>query len=166
MVLNNTIIDDEDDLELRIAFDFDGVLADDEAERIYQEKGLTQYQKYETEHSNIPLNSGPIVDLMKKISYYQKLEARKAEKDSNYKPILKTAIVTARKAPAHERMIETLNSWDVDINEAFFLGGIEKSRILNVMKPHIYFDDQMVHLNHLDKIAAVHIPVGAINNQK
>ena len=166
MVLNTTVIDEDEDEdeELRIAFDFDGVLADDESEKIYQNSGLYTYQQYESERSSIPLNAGPIVDLLKKISFYQKLEARKAEQNSTYKPMLKTAIVTARNAPVHTRMINTLNSWGIDINEAFFLGGIDKSRVLNVMRPHIYFDDQMGHLDHLDKIPAVHIPFGVVNN--
>ncbi|MBO5086450.1 MAG: 5'-nucleotidase [Paludibacteraceae bacterium] len=166
MVLNTTVIDEDEDNELRIAFDFDGVLADDESEKIYQNSGLSTYQQYESERSSIPLNAGPVVDLLKKISFYQKLEARKAEQDSTYKPMLKTAIVTARNAPVHTRMINTLNSWGIDINEAFFLGGIDKSRVLNVMRPHIYFDDQMGHLDHLDKIPAVHIPFGVVNNKK
>lgn len=165
MVLNTSVIDDDYDNELRIAFDFDGVLADDESEKVFQKDGLTTYQKYESERSSIPLNAGPVIGLLKKISFYQKLEARKAEQDKSYKPILKTAIVTARNAPVHTRMITTLNSWGIDINEAFFLGGIDKSRILNVMRPHIYFDDQMGHLDHLDKIPAVHIPFGVVNNK-
>lgn len=164
MVLNTTVIDDEDDNELRIAFDFDGVLADDESEKVYQKDGLVTYQQYESERSSVPLNAGPVIGLLKKISSYQRLEASKAEKE-NYKPMLKTAIVTARNAPVHERMINTLNSWGIDINEAFFLGGIDKSRVLNVMRPHIYFDDQMGHLDHLDKIPAVHIPFGIVNQK-
>ena len=114
--------------------------------------------------SSVLLNAGSVIDLLKKISSYQRLEASKAEKE-NYKPMLKTAIVTARNAPVHERMINTLNSWGIDINEAFFLGGIDKSRVLNVMRPHIYFDDQMGHLDHLDKIPAVHIPFGIVNQK-
>lgn len=167
MVLNTTVIDDDNDNdnELRIAFDFDGVLADDESEKIYQNAGLYTYQQYESERSSIPLNAGPIIDLLKKISFYQKLEAHKAEQDSTYKPLLKTSIVTARNAPVHTRMINTLNSWGIDINEAFFLGGIDKSRVLNVMRPHIYFDDQLGHLDHLDKIPAVHIPFGVVNKK-
>ena len=165
MVLNTTVIDDDEDNELRVAFDFDGVLADDESERIYQKDGLPIYQQYESERSDIPHNAGPVIDLLKKISFYQKLETRKAEQDESYKPMLKTAIVTARNAPVHARMITTLNSWGIDINEAFFLGGIDKSRVLNVMRPHIYFDDQLGHLDHLDKIPAVHIPFGVVNNQ-
>ena len=162
-VLNKTVIDDENDNELRIAFDFDGVIAGDESETIYQKEGLEKYQQYETEHSDIPLNTGPVIDLLKKISTYQQMEIRKTEQDTTYHRILKTAIVTARNAPVHERMIKTLHAWDIGIEEAFFLGGIDKSRILNIMRPHIYFDDQIAHLDHLDKIPAVHIPFGIAN---
>ena len=166
-VLNKTaVMDDEEDKELRLAFDFDGVLADDEAEKVYKTtNSLQTYHKYEVDHAAEPLKNGPVIELLKKISVYQKLEQRKANQDPQYQRILKTAIVTARNAPAHERMINTLNYWDVDVNEAFFLGGIDKARILNIMKPHIFFDDQMVHLDHIDKIPAVHIPFGVANKE-
>ncbi len=164
-VLNTKAVDDEGDAELRIAFDFDGVLADDEAEKVYKETGLATYHQYETEHAAEPLHSGPVIELLKKISYYQKLEQRKLKDDPTYTRILKTAIVTARNAPAHERMINTLNHWKVDVDEAFFLGGIDKARVLNIMKPHIFFDDQLVHLDHIDKIPAVHIPFGIANRE-
>lgn len=163
-VLNKIVVDDEEDTELRLAFDFDGVLADDEAEKVYKEtKSLKSYHQYEADHASEPLNNGPVIELLKKISFYQKLEQRKASQEPDYKRIIKTAIVTARNAPAHERMINTLNYWNVDVDEAFFLGGIDKARILNIMKPHIFFDDQMVHLDHIDKIPAVHIPFGVAN---
>lgn len=164
-VLNKTVIDNDDDMELRIAFDFDGVIAGDDAEQVYQKQGIASYMESEAANANIPLNTGPIIDLLKKISTYQQLERKVAEKDSTYKKVIKIAIVTARNAPAHERMIKTLNAWNIDVDEAFFLGGIDKSRILNVMRPHIYFDDQMGHLDHLDKIPAVHIPFGVVNNK-
>lgn len=166
MVLNNTVIDDENDNELRIAFDFDGVIASDESEQIYRTEGLEKYQQYESERSSVPLNTGPVIELLKRISLFQQMEIRKQEQDPSYRRILRTAIVTARNAPVHERMINTLHAWDIDIEEAFFLGGIDKSRILNVMKPHIYFDDQIVHLDHLDKVPAVHIPFGVANKEE
>ena len=84
-------------------------------------------------------------------------------KEPDYKPILKTAIVTARNAPAHERVVTTLKEWNIDVDQVFFLGGIEKARILNILKPHIFFDDQMTHLEHLVDIPAVHIPFGIAN---
>lgn len=164
-VLNDSVIEDnEEDTELRLAFDFDGVLADDESEKVYKEKGMEQYRDYETTNATIPLHSGPITDLLKKVSLFQQMENRKKEKDPNYKKILKTAIVTARNAPAHERMINTLNDWKIEVNEAFFLGGIDKSRILNIMKPHIFFDDQTIHLQNLKNVPAVHIPFGVANH--
>lgn len=168
-ILQADIHDEEgDDFELRVAFDFDGVIANDEAERVYKEKGLQEYHKYETEHSAEELGAGPLGDFFKKLSYFQKLEAKKKHKDSSYKKILKTAIVTARNAPAHTRAINTLNAWGVDVDEMFLLGGIEKSRILNVLKPHLYFDDQVVHLDTgaTKDIPFVHIPFGIANEQK
>lgn len=165
-VLNKHYIqDNEVDNELRIAFDFDGVLANDDSERIYQETGgnMNAYFQHEQQHANEALPLGPIGPLLQKISFFQKLEKRKMETDASYQRILKTAIVTARNAPAHERVVASLKEWGVEVDGAFFLGGIDKSRILNVMKPHIFFDDQMTHLEHIDNIPAVHIPFGVTN---
>ena len=91
------------------------------------------------------------------------MEKRKAETDTSYQRILKTAIVTARNAPAHERVVASLKEWGVEVDDAFFLGGIDKSRILNIMKPHIFFDDPMTYLEHIDNVPAVHIPFGIAN---
>ena len=73
--------------------------------------------------------------------------------------------MTARNAPAHERVLTTLKEWNIEVDQLFFLGGMDKSRILKIMKPHIFFDDQMIHLKNLDNVPAVHIPFG-IANQK
>lgn len=164
-ILNTDIHDDEEDKELRIAFDFDGVLVDDSAERIYQKNGdLKEFHAYENEHSNEPLNPGLMQKFFKQISLFQKLENKKKLKDPSYEKILRTAIVTARNAPAHERAVNTLKSWDVDVDEMFFLGGIEKKRVLEVLKPHIFIDDQLNHLDtSLQDIQLVHIPFGIIN---
>ena len=166
-VLNNIVVDDEEDHELRIAFDFDGVIADDEAEIVYHEThDLQQYHQHETKFINEPLGPGLLKDLLKKISFFQKIERKRERNESGYKRILRTSIVTARNAPSHERMVNTLKNWGVEVDEAFFLGGIDKSRVLNIMKPHMFFDDQMVHLDHIDKIPAVHIPFGIANTKK
>lgn len=167
-ILKTTILDDED-LELRVAFDFDGVIADDEAEKIYQNSGgqLDLYYQYETDHKQEALNPGPLGDFFKKLSFFQKLESKKAEQDSDYKKILKTSIITARNAPAHERAINTLKEWDVSVDEMFLLGGIEKKRILSVLKPHLFFDDQITHLDpKLENIPLVHIPFGITNKKE
>ena len=165
-ILKTEIIDDDKDaFELRVAFDFDGVIADDEAERIYKEGGLDAYHKYENSHKSEALRSGPLANFFKKISFFQKLETKKQLEDASYKKILKTAIITARNAPAHERAITTLNNWEVNVDEMFLLGGIDKSRILEVLKPHLYFDDQMAHLDQsaAKNIPLVHIPFGIAN---
>lgn len=166
-VIETRISDDESDNELRIAFDFDGVIADDAAEIIYKStKDLNKFHESETQLSLVPHNPGPLQDLFKKISFFQKLETKKIKENESYTRILKISIVTARNAPSHERVINTLKSWGVSVDEAFFLGGIEKKRILEIMKPHMYFDDQTIHLEHIDKIPLVHIPFGIANIKK
>lgn len=166
-VLETAVEDDENDNELRLAFDFDGVLIDDEAEKVYKQTGdLTKFHNLEITKIQEPHNPGPLNELIKKISFFQKLENKKQEEDPTYQKLLRTSIVTARNAPSHERMINTLKNWDIDIDEAFFLGGIEKKRILQVMKPHMYFDDQTIHLEKVHNIPMVHIPFGIANSNK
>jgi 5'-nucleotidase len=162
VVISSEFIDDDGD-ELRLAFDFDGVIADDEAEKVYKESGsLKQYHDSEVAKSWTPLNPGPLKDMLQKISYFQKLERKKQKDDPSYKRLLQTSIVTARNAPAHERMINTLKSWDIFVDNAFFMGGIEKRRVLEIMRPHLFFDDHTTHLNST-KIPQVHIPFGIAN---
>ena len=164
-VLNGrNVEDDENDRELRIAFDFDGVLADDEAEKVYAAASLDAFHSYERAHADIPLHTGPVQELLRRISYYQELERAKQQQDPSYRRIITIAIVTSRNAPAHERMVHTLARWNVDVDKLFLLGGIDKTRVLRVLKPHIFFDDQMGHLEHIGNIPAVHIPFGVRNN--
>ncbi len=161
LVINSDYIDDGDP-ELRLAFDFDSVLADDASEKVNTEKGLDYFHAHEQEHRDEPLNPGPLKPFIDKISYFQKLEAKKAKDDQNYRRILHTSIVTARNAPSHERMVNTLKDWGIFVDSAFFLGGIEKRRILEVYKPHLFFDDQVDHLTST-KVPQVHIPFGIAN---
>jgi len=164
-VLRTEVEDDPKDMELRVAFDFDGVIADDRAEAVYQRTGnLQEYHKSETDKVDTPLDPGPLFDLFKKLSFFQKLEKKQLKNNPSYKRALRTAIVTARNAPAHERVVNTLRKWDITVDEAFFLGGIEKKRVLEVMKPHVYFDDKMTHLESAaGTIPSVHIPFGIAN---
>ena len=163
-VLPSKIVDDSGNGELRIAFDFDGVIADDEAESIYHDGTLADFHNHEMKKSKIPHNPGPLADLFQKLSFMQKLEDKAKEKDSSYNRIIRTAIITARNAPAHERVITTLENWGVNANEIFFLGGMKKERILNVLKPHMFFDDQKSHLeSEAGDIPMVHIPFGVTN---
>ena len=164
VVLPGKWVNDEGDDELRIAFDFDGVIADDEAETVYKNADLPVFQAHEVKNSHIPHNPGPLADLFKKLSFIQQLEDGEIEKNREYKRVLRTAIVTARNAPAHERVITTLESWGVSANETFFLGGMVKHRILSRFKPHMFFDDQRSHLeSEAGDIPMVHIPFGIAN---
>ena len=166
-VIRTKIIDKEGASELRVAFDFDGIIADDEAEKVYKKEGIEKYYKYETKHSQEALNPGPLADFFKRLSYFQKLETKKESENPDYQKILKTAIITARNAPAHERAVNTLKKWGVTVDEMFLLGGVEKKRILDIMKPHLYFDDQLIHLDDsMQNIPLVHIPFGVSNEKK
>lgn len=157
--------DNDEDSELRVAFDFDGVIADDSAESVYKKNNsLNDFHDYETKKVEEEHSPGPIAEFFKKLGYFQKLESKKEINDNLYKKILRTSIVTARNAPSHERAINTLKKWDVTVDEMFLMGGVDKSRILNVLKPHIYFDDQVAHLNkEKTKVPLVHIPFGVAN---
>lgn len=124
--------------QIRIAFDGDAVLFSDASERIYQEQGIDAFQAYEEQNAKNPLPEGPFAKFLKTISRIQQ------EFPAEQSPI-RTALVTARNAPAHERVIRTLRAWDVRIDEAFFMGGVPKTQILQAFGAHIFFDDQAVH---------------------
>lgn len=123
--------------QIRIAFDGDAVIFSDESEIIFKEYGVDAFQENERENAKKPLPEGPFAKLLKTISTLQK----KYEGE----PPIKTALVTSRNAPAHERVIRTLRAWDVKIEESFFLGGIPKREILKAFGAHIFFDDQDIH---------------------
>ncbi len=131
--------------QIRIAFDGDAVIFSDESERIFQEKGLQAFTEHERANAKSPLPEGPFAKLLKTISYIQKNYPKEAT------PI-RTALVTARNAPAHERVIRTLRAWEVRIDEAFFLGGIEKTEVLKAFGANIFFDDQTVHTDPASKL--------------
>ena len=162
LVLPSRVSDDSSDSELRIAFDFDGVLADDESEAVFKAQGLERFQAYEQQHQNRVHNPGPLAGLFRKLAALQALEEAELARDPAYERVLRTAIITARSAPSHERVITTLESWGVSANETFFLGGMDKSRILDIFRPHLFFDDQTSHLNARD-LAMVHVPFGVAN---
>jgi 5'-nucleotidase len=156
-----------DDETVRVALDFDGVLASDEAERVYQGGGgLPAFQQNEVDKRTVPLERGPLSEFLRDLNMIQGIERAHLEANPEYRPRLRVSIVTARNAPAHERAVNTLEEWGVTVNDAFFLGGIDKGVILKVMKPDIYFDDQKGHLESTAKYAAsVHIPYGIANER-
>jgi len=163
-VFPTTFSDRDDDPELRIAFDFDGVVADDSSEVIFKKRGLDAFQKAEVQRALEPLREGPLARFFREISRLQRFERDKKVRDPNYVPRLRTAIVTARNAPAHKRVVATLRKWGIEVDEVFFLGGIAKGRILDEFRPHIFFDDQ---LSHIEGVAgatpSVHVPFGVAN---
>lgn len=138
--------------QIRIAFDGDAVIFADESERIYKEKGLKAFEEHEREKAATPLAEGPFANFLKKLSDLQK------ELGAQDCPI-RTALVTARSAPAHERVIRTLRAWNVRVDEAFFLGGMEKKEFLRAFGAQIFFDDQSIHtLNAAQAVPAARVP--------
>ncbi len=159
--------EDDGGADLRIAFDFDGVLADDSAERVFQSEGLEEYQDSESALADVPLSRGPMADFLEKINRIQGIEdARCVSEPQGYQRRVRVAVVTARSAPAHERAINSIREWGLRVNDAFFLGGLPKGPILEVLEPHIFFDDQRRHVEGTSRSTpSVHIPFGEINRE-
>ncbi|HHT96298.1 MAG TPA: 5'-nucleotidase [Clostridiales bacterium] len=137
-----------DDKEIRIAFDGDAVIFSEESEIIYKTKGLEEFLDHEKANAEKALPDGPFAKLLKTLSTIKQ----------KYPQMLRIAIVTARNYPAHKRVILTLRQWNVDVDAAFFLGGVEKKAVLKAFNAHIFFDDQDVHV----KPASENIPSGRV----
>jgi 5'-nucleotidase len=136
--------------EVRIAFDGDAVLFSDEAERVYQSQGLRAFQKHEQDKVLQPLLAGPFKPLLDAL--------KRLQKESTPNMRLRTALVTARSAPAHERAIRTLMDWNIEVDEAMFLGGLPKGEFLREFEPDFFFDDQTGHVAS----ASMHVPSGHV----
>lgn len=139
--------------QVRIAFDGDAVLFDDSSELVYKAEGLTGFHKNEDVHQDTPMAEGPYAQFLIKLARLQGRLPFKVE----FSPV-HLAIVTARNAPAELRVIKTLRHWGVYVNEIFFLGGLEKAKVLRAFRAHIFFDDQDHHLES----AAKHVPSGKV----
>lgn len=125
--------------QIRIAFDGDAVLFSAASERIYQQHGIDAFSEFEKTNADIPMEKGPFANFLLTLAHIQ---SQFSDQDSS--PI-RTALVTSRGAPAHERAVKTLRSWGVRIDEAFFLGGVSKKEVLSAFGAHIFFDDQYSH---------------------
>jgi 5'-nucleotidase len=136
--------------EVRIAFDGDAVLFSDEAERVFQSEGLSAFQAHERAKASQPLLAGPFKPLLAALHRLQQ-EGTPAMR-------VRTALVTARSAPAHERAIRTLMQWNIEVDEAMFLGGLPKGEFLKEFEPDFFFDDQTGHIES----AAQHVPAGHV----
>ncbi len=143
--------------EVRIAFDGDAVLFSDEAERVFQKSGLPAFQAHERTHAMKPLPPGPFKPL---------LDALKHLQSANSGMVLRTALVTARSAPAHERAIRTLMEWNIQVDEAMFLGGLEKGIFLKEFEPDFFFDDQTRHCDSAAAAGPTGHVVSGISNEK
>jgi 5'-nucleotidase len=143
--------------QLRIAFDGDSVLFSDASERIYQQQGLAAFADNERAQAKNPLPGGPFKDFLNALQHIQNQFA------ADDAPI-RTALVTARSAPAHERVVRTLRAWDIRIDEALFLGGLSKGAFLQAFAADIFFDDQKVHCESAaGHVATAHVPHGVTN---
>jgi 5'-nucleotidase len=136
--------------EVRIAFDGDAVLFSDEAERVFQSQGLSAFQAHERDKAGQPLLAGPFKPLLEALHRLQQAGTPSMR--------IRTALVTARSAPAHERAIRTLMNWNIEVDEAMFLGGLPKGEFLREFEPDFFFDDQTGHIES----AARHVPSGHV----
>ncbi len=136
--------------EVRIAFDGDAVLFSDEAERVFQAQGLSAFQQHERDKAHQPLSAGPFKPLLAAL--------HRLQQEGTPTMRIRTALVTARSAPAHERAIRTLMEWNIEVDEAMFLGGLPKGEFLREFEPDFFFDDQTGHIES----AARHVPAGHV----
>ncbi|MFE6836701.1 5'-nucleotidase [Streptomyces sp. NPDC057705] len=163
-VLETERVDDDTDQELRIAFDFDGVLAGDSSERIYRTAGIDGFRAHEVLNAATPHDPGPLKGFLAGINRIQRREEEQRRKNPAYQPRLRVSLVTARDAPAHERAVRSLKQWGLRVNDAFFLGGIDKAAVMSALDPHIFFDDQVSHLTGTAPATpSVHVPFGVVN---
>lgn len=143
--------------DLRLAFDGDSVLFSDEAEQVYQSEGLAAFSETEAEAAGRPLEGGPFKPFLAALHGLQR------EFGDRHCPI-RTALVTARSAPAHERVIRTLRAWDVRLDESLFLGGMDKTEFLRAFGADVFFDDHSVHCERAkDHVTTGHVPHGIVN---
>ena len=145
MILTGTSPERDPSGQIRIAFDGDAVLFSPESERIFQTEGLPAIEAHERENADVPMEEGPFANFLMTIAHIQ---SRFADRESS--PI-RTALVTSRNAPAHERAIKTLRQWGVREDEAFFLGGVSKQEVLSAFGAPIFFDDQPAHAEPASK---------------
>ena len=157
--------ENEDSLELRIGFDFDGVIIDDESERQFQRSGLAGFNEHEERRVNIPHAPGPLQKLFTKLAKFQAMDEALGRDDPSYRPVIRVAIVPSRGAPSERRLLTTLESLGIQAAELFLLDGMKKEKVLQTLKPHIFFDDQLRHIEQTaGRIPSVLIPFGVRNS--
>lgn len=164
LVMPGLVADDADE-ELRLGFDFDGVLADDAGERFYKEQGLARFHANERENAALPLSPGPLQRLLRQVAAVQAAERARQAADPAHRTLIRTAIITARSAPADRRVIASLREWGVTVDEAFFIGDLPKTKVLSSFRPHLFFDDKPENARlAADTAPTVHVPFGVTND--
>ena len=165
-VFPTRFVDDNTEPELRIAFDFDGVIADDSADSVHRQQGLERFEETEVEMSLDPLRAGPLHRFFAGVTRLQARELERNRLDPSRQPRLRLALITTRAAPAHKRVVNSLRKWGLAVDEAFFLGGIDKTRVLQVFRPHIFFDDRLDTIEDASGIVpSAHVPFGIGNRE-
>lgn len=155
---------DDDGDELRLAFDFDGVLADDASERVFKERGLAGFRANERELALTALNPGPLQGLLAQLAGLQQSEAARMREDPAYRALIRTAIITARSGPGYRRVIASLRAWGIRVDESFFIGDMPKDKVIRTFRPHLFFDDKLDNaLLAASHAPAVHVPFGITN---
>lgn len=156
-------MNNQTDKQVRIAFDGDAVLFSDEAEIIFQKHGLDEFISSEIENADKPLKAGPFHGFFMKLAKLQQL----FNSQDNVEPPIRTVLITARSMPAHSRVIKTIRSWGVAVDEAIFLAGTSKGAFLKAFGADIYFDDQKKQcISAVGSTAVGHVPNGIINTEK
>lgn len=157
LVLERPVVDQEATVaEVLVAFDGDAVLFDDQADQIHREFGIDAFMRHEEDHADEPMSPGPFEPFLRALARVQ------AEFPEGESPI-RTALVTARSAPAHQRVINTLRAWGVRIDESYFLGGIDKTEVLQALRPDIMFDDTLANLTRAQAaVPTAHVPYEAV----
>lgn len=165
LVLPAPIEDEDSSPTLRIAFDFDGVIADDESEREFQKEGLQGFHRLEQEKALTPHSPGPLSKLFKQLSDFQRLDYQlRGSGNAYFEPAIRISIVTSRGAQSAERLVTTLKSLGMSAAELFLLDGLDKQPILKTIRPHIFFDDQADNLSEsMNAVPSVLVPFGVHN---
>ncbi len=150
-------VEHNDNRQLKIAFDGDAVLFSDEAEQVYQQHGLETFSQTEKQSADKPLPGGPFKKVLAALHRIQ-------HDHSAAQPPIRTALITARAAPAHERVIKTLRAWNIRIDESYFLGGMDKGEFLETFEADIFFDDKQDHCDSARRrVPTGHVPSGIVN---
>lgn len=157
-------IENDDRDEIRLAFDFDGLLASDASERIYQRKNLEAFNEHERKYADKPMKPGPLAPFLRSLSVIQQAERNYMKSHPDYKQRLRIAIITARNTNAGIRVMSTLDSWGITVDDALYMNGHNKNAALAAFQPDMFFDDSPKHIDRAkDAFISVHVPFGIAN---